>query len=276
MLKNAKRDKMAHEAETVLITGASSGIGREIARWFAANRAADTLLLAARSLDRLNLLKDELSLAGVRAHVFPCDLSMPYSADHLIGSVREAGHQVSILVNNAGLGAAGKFVDVSLDCHRDVIQLNIATLTRLTYLCLPDLLARRGRILQLSSTGAFQPGPYTSVYYASKAYVHSFSLALANELKETGVTVSILCPGSVATRFSQACGKKDLAGAMSPDKVARYACPRLIKRKTLLIPGLKNKLAIFFTKLMPGSWSACFVARIQKPLLCKKDGQETS
>lgn len=134
---------MERGTETVLITGASSGIGREIARWFAANRSADTLLLAARSVDRLNFLKDELSLVGVRTHVFPCDLSAPDGADQLLDSVRGAGHQVSILVNNAGLGAAGKFLDVSLDSHEDVIRLNIATLTRLTYLCLPDLRAAR-------------------------------------------------------------------------------------------------------------------------------------
>jgi short-subunit dehydrogenase len=190
--------------------------------------------------------------------------------------IHAAGYRVSILINNAGCGACGLFGSVPVAEHRQVICLGALALTELTHLCLPDLQACQGRILQLSSTGAFQPGPYTAVYYATKSYVHSFSLALAHELKPSGVSVSILCPGAVATGFSRTAGKRDVAGAMRPEQVAAYAAPRLMKRRKLLIPGLQNKLVIFFSKFLPGSWTAAMVAAIQKPLLNDQKGKGDS
>lgn len=260
------------KVETVLITGATSGIGEAIVYWFANHRPWDTLIITGRSAERLTEIKNELTLAGVFVHTILADLSSPNGASDLIQAVREYELRPSILINNAGLGASGRFSDVPWEKLESIIAVNIAALTRLTHLLLPDLAEQKGRILQLSSTGAFQPGPYTAVYYASKAYVHSLSLALANEYKGSGLSVSILCPGAVSSEFSERSGKRDIKGALTPTAVADYACPRLMKRKKLIIPGLQNKLAIFFTKLLPGSWSANIVARIQKPLL-KDRGQ---
>ena len=155
---------------------------------------------------------------------------------------------IDILINNAGIGYAGLFSDGTLERDDAMIRLNIQAVTELTRLFLPDILHRRGKILQLSSTGAYQPGSYTAVYYATKAYVHQFSLALADELRGTGVQVTIVCPGTTASAFARKAGKKEPSGAMSPERVAAAACQGLFKGKKL-VPGRLNRLLVLLSKL---------------------------
>lgn len=251
---------------TVLITGASSGIGLAIAEWFAQRR--HVLILVARSEDKLNELAAGLKdRQGCQVHVFPSDLSQPDAPERLYEALHAARIEPDILINNAGSGSSGLFA--ASDCQRNqaMIRLNVESLTRLSHLFLQDRLpVGQGRIMNMASTGAYQPGPYTAVYYATKAYVLSLSEALAEELRGTGIRITTVCPGATASQFAQAAGKADLGRAMSAEKVARIACEGLMKGKALVIPGLQNRLAIFLSKGLPGSWTARMVRRIQQPL----------
>src|SRR5581483_3245982 len=176
----------------VLITGASSGIGRELARLFAADHF--NLILLARHEARLNEVATELRAQhGIETRVLPKDLAAPNAAQEIFDALRDT--PVSILVNNAGFGIHGLFAQKSLAEQTDLMQVNMVALVQLTHLFLqPMLQRRRGRILNVASTAAFQPGPTINVYFASKAFVHSFSYALAEELTGTGISVTTLCP----------------------------------------------------------------------------------
>src|SRR5262245_57726355 len=182
-----------------LITGASGGIGEALAREFAARRS--DLILVARSADKLETLANELARAhGITAHVVPLDLAQPGAAARVADAARAFG-RIDVLVNRAGVGTVGPFVSSDLAVERDEIRLNVETLTELTKRVLPDVLAAKGKILNVASTAAFQPGPMMAVYYATKAYVLSFSEALAEELAPAGVTVTALCPGPTRSGF---------------------------------------------------------------------------
>src|SRR3989475_8551934 len=188
---------------TALITGASSGIGLELARVLAEHGHDGGLV--ARSEATLQSLAAELKARDVRAHVIVVDLSAPGAAKAVVDRVRDLALEIDVLVNNAGYGVYGPFLETSLDAELAMIRVNIVALTELTKRLLPAMVARkRGKILNVASTAAFLPGPLMAVYYATKAYVLSFSEAIANELEGTGVTVTALCPGPTASGFQAA------------------------------------------------------------------------
>jgi short-subunit dehydrogenase len=202
-------------ANLALVTGASGGIGAELAK-IHAGQGGD-LVLVARSADKLEKLKSELERAHeVAVALIVQDLSEPGAASRVAEKVEELGLEVDVLINNAGIGGHGKFHECDLSAHQQMMQLNMVTLTELTHLFLPGMVKRgRGRILNVSSTAGFMPGPLQAVYYATKAYVNSFSQAIANELSGTGVSVTALCPGAVATDFQR---RGDLEGIGLWDK----------------------------------------------------------
>src|SRR3954471_20420213 len=213
--------------QTALITGASAGIGLELARLFAAG--GYDLVLVARSAGRLEELAGELrSRHGAAARALAKDLTHPESPEEVFRELEAAGVAVDVLVNNAGFGTFGPFAETDLDQELRELQLNVVTLTHLTKRFLPGMLARRrGGVLNVGSTAGFQPGPLMAVYYATKAYVLSFSEALAEELRNTGITVTALCPGPTRTEFASEAGVTNsrlfsLFGAADATDVAEY------------------------------------------------------
>ncbi|AYF54374.1 SDR family oxidoreductase [Clostridium botulinum C] len=252
--------------KTVLITGASSGIGYELSKVFAKN--GYNLILVARSIEKLNKLSNEIiEKFNVKVKIIQKDLTLISSAEEVFNEVNNENIQVDILINNAGAGVCGEFHKIDYRKDIEIIQLNIASVTILTKLFSKEMIKNGyGKILNVASTGAYQPGPYIAVYYATKAYVLSFSEALRNELSEYGITVSTLCPGSTRTGFSKSAGKAEIKVAMDAKDVAISAYNGLMKSKRIIIPGINNKLAIFLSKLVPGSLSAYFVKKIQKTL----------
>lgn len=205
---------------TALITGASSGIGAEFARYHAA-RGGD-LVIVARSEDKLNALKAELEKAcDVKVMVVVADLAEPDSANKIFAATESAGVQVNILINNAGYGGYGKFHERELAQEQAMIQVNVVSLVNLTHLYLQGMVKRNaGKVLNVASSAAFLPGPLLAVYYAAKSFVASFSQAIAQELSDTKVTSTVLCPGPVATGFVDA---SDLGGIATVEKGAATA-----------------------------------------------------
>src|SRR5216684_712720 len=209
---------------TALITGASTGIGYDLARLMAPDF---DLILVARSRDRLENLRHELQAKyRTQIHNMPADLSRPEAPEGLFAEIAQRGLQVDALINNAGFGVYGRFSETSLHDELQMVQLNLTALTYLTKLALPGMLERRhGRIMNVASTAGFQPGPLMAVYYATKAYVISFSEAIASELRGTGVSMTCLCPGPTDTEFAvQAKVEKSRLfrlGAMNSVDVAR-------------------------------------------------------
>jgi short-subunit dehydrogenase len=242
-------------SETVLVTGASSGIGRELARLFAAE--GSDLVLVARGEDRLRRLAAELETAhGTTARVERVDLGEPEQQVDLCERLAARRVQVDVLVNNAGFGARGRVVELGLGRQLEMVRLNVEALTTLTRFLLPGMLERgRGGILNVASTAAFQPGPFMAVYYATKAYVLSFSEALGEELRGTGVTVTTLAPGPTVTGFQEEAGLEDTLlfefGPMAAEPVARAGHRAFRKGRVLVIPGLGNRLLAFSTRLAP-------------------------
>jgi short-subunit dehydrogenase len=241
---------------TALITGASAGIGRELAKLFA--RDHYNLVLVARTSARLAQFADELQRQfGITAKSFPLDLSASSAPQFLYDQLLREGTVVDILVNNAAYGKLGAFAEVPVEESIGQVQLNITALTHLTKLFLGPMLDRKsGKILNVASTAGFQPGPLMAVYYASKAYVISFSEALANELKETGVTVTCLCPGPTDTEFQKRAGTEEtlLFRRMRPmdaKAVARDGYRGLVKGKSLVISGFGNWLLAESLRISP-------------------------
>lgn len=247
---------MITNPQTVLITGASGGIGYELAKLFA--RDHYNLVLVARSADKLRQLASELqSEFGVTVKSVPLDLSAPPAAKFLFEQLQREGMGVDILVNNAGFGTLGEFAEMPEEEILGQIHLNLTALTHLTRLFLPPMLKRRaGKIMNLASTAAFQPGPLMAVYYATKAYVLSFSEAIANELRGSGVTVTCFCPGATHTNFAKRAGTQSSRlfkqfGAMDADTVARDGYRALMAGKTVAISGTHNWLVAESVRFAP-------------------------
>lgn len=240
---------------TVLITGASGGIGYELAKLSA--RDHHDLVLVARSGDRLAQVAHELQAVGVTVKTFSLDLSAGPSAKFLFDQLQREGVTVDILVNNAGFGAFGEFAQMPEGQIFGQIQLNIVALTELARLFLPRMIARgSGRIMNVASTAGFQPGPLMAVYYATKAYVISFSEAIANEVRHSGVTVTCFCPGATHTGFAHRAGNDksrlfQQLGAMSAEKVALEGYRAVMEGRTLAISGVHNWLAAESLRFAP-------------------------
>lgn len=239
-----------------LVTGGSGGIGLELARCLA--RDHHEIVIVARREAGLAAAAAELRTAGARGvTTVPADLSRPEEVDRLGVTLDASGFDITILMNNAGFGAAGAFAGISLADQLAVIQTNIAALTQLTHRLLPPMQSRKsGRILNVASTAAFQPGPFMAVYYASKAYVLSLSQALAEELRGTGVTVTALCPGPTATGFSA----RARLGAtrvfrrgivMSARDVAEAGYDGMMRGHRIVVPGAANKFVAQANRLAP-------------------------
>jgi uncharacterized protein len=240
---------------TVLITGASGGIGYELAKLFAHDH--HDLVLVARSGDKLAQIANELQSLRVRVRTYSLDLTQAPAPKFLFDQLQSEGVAVDILINNAGFGAFGEFAQMSTDEIFGQIQLNIVALTELTRLLLPPMLARgSGRIMNVASTAGFQPGPLMAVYYATKAYVISFSEALANEVRNSGVTVTCFCPGATHTGFAKRAGNdksrlfKQL-GAMNVEKVALDGYRAVMEGRTLAFSGAHNWLVAQSTRFAP-------------------------
>ena len=251
-----------------LITGASSGIGMELARVFAKNN--HNLILVARSAEKLEELKKEIENdSEVVAEVIPTDLARPEAAEKLYEQIKHKNLHVDILVNNAGFGDHGLFAESDPKRNDDMIVLNVLTLTKLTRLFLTEMIRlKHGRVLNVASTAAFQPGPLMSVYYATKAYVLSFSEALHEELHGTGVTVTALCPGPTQSGFQAAANMADvpLLDAMTiPTSldVAEYAYEAMMNKKVVAVHGILNGLIAKSTAIVPRSLLRKIVKRLQ-------------
>lgn len=255
--------------KTALITGASSGIGLELARIFAKNKT--NLVLVARSGDKLKALSDELiKSAGVKVKVIPADLSILKNCESLVDELKNENITIDYLINNAGFGTSGFFTDTDLQKEIEMINLNITALTYLTKIFAKEMKLRgSGKILNVSSTAAFQPGPLMAVYYATKAYVQSFSEALANELKGTGVTVTALCPGPTASGFQSAANINNVRlvkGRKLPTsaEVALFGYKAMMNGKTVAVHGLMNKIVVQFVRFVPRKIITSVVRKIQE------------
>jgi len=255
---------------TALVTGATEGIGYELAKCFARDRHG--LILVARSKEKLERAASEISAScGVHVSAIAQDLSVQDGARRLFDEVRSRQIAVDFLVNNAGVGTYGPFAQADLERELAMMRLNMISLTVLTKLFLAEMLRRgSGRILNVASTAAFQPGPLMAVYYATKAYVVSFTEALANELRGSGVTASVLCPGPTRSRFEERAGMGAsrlfrLPWVMQASEVAETAYRELMRGKTTIIPGLPNKLLAFSVRLGPRKLLPSIVRRFQEP-----------
>ena len=245
-------------AATVLITGASSGIGRSLAHLFAADGYA--VVLVARRAQELQALGAELAAAhAVQVTTLPIDLAEPGSARVLCEQLESQGVNVDVLVNNAGFGMQGAFSALPIERQLGMIQLNVTTLAELTGRLLPGMITRnRGGILNIGSTAAFQPGPFMAIYYATKAFVVSFSEALAEELSGSALRVSCLAPGPTATAFATEAGAAESGlfkgEVMNVDEVARIGYEGWKRGDSLVIAGRRNKLKALAVRFAPRSY----------------------
>jgi short-subunit dehydrogenase len=246
--------------KTALITGASFGIGYELAKIFA-NEKYD-LVLVARNRERLNEIESELKRHNnIRIKTMVKDLANPFSPQEIFDELKYDKIEVDVLINNAGFGLLGSFTELSLKEQLDMIQVNITSLVHLTGLILPTMINRgNGKIMNVASTAAFQPGPNMAVYYATKSYVLSFSKALYRELKDKNITVTALCPGPTKTEFQKRARMENinlerskLMPYMSAEKVAIAGYKGLMKGKKVVIPGLLNKIGTKLVKIFPES-----------------------
>ena len=234
--------------KTALVTGASSGLGLELARLFAHD--GHDLVVVARRRDHLEALATRLAAEhGVAARVIAEDLADPIAPRRIFAELKERRIEVEFLVNSAGFATNGPFAASDLGRQLAMVQVNAAALMHLTHLFLPGMIARRsGRILNLGSTAGFQPGPGMSIYYATKAFVNSFTEALHDELRGTGVTATVSTPGAVATEFGRVAGNEESRlfhlGAASAGEVAAHAYRAMMSGKTMALPGWRAKLGL--------------------------------
>ena len=254
--------------KTALITGASSGIGLELARLFAADHYR--LVLVARNRAALQQIGEELqSKHRIEVRISPKDLAHPSSPVELLQELQEAGIVVDVLVNNAGFGGSGPFLRTDWHHEAEMIQVNIVALTHLTKLFLPQIQTRRGKVLNVGSVAAFLPGPFTAIYYASKAFVLHFSEALAEELSDSGVTVTCLSPGPVETGFQKRAHSGGSSRANAPlymdvTDVARIGYEGMKQGKRIVIPGWKNRVLTEMLRLVPRNTVTRTVGKMYK------------
>jgi uncharacterized protein len=256
---------MTEPRPVALITGASGGIGLELARLCA--KGGHDVILVARRRDKLDEIAKYLTgMYGVRVEVIAADLADPEAPQAILGQVEQRGLGIDVLVNNAGFGDWGLFGRADLKRQLDMVQVNIVALTVLTRLVLPRMVTqRRGRILNVASTAGFAPGPLMAVYYATKAYVISFSEAIGNELQGTGITVTALCPGPTRTAFAKEAGMVQSHLFNSPTvmeaaPVAAAGYQAMMKGRSIVIPGLPNKLLIQSIRISP-RWAVRLITR---------------
>ncbi|HYU52808.1 MAG TPA: SDR family oxidoreductase [Gemmatimonadaceae bacterium] len=247
--------------QTALVTGGSGGIGLELAKVLAKN--GFDLVLVARKRDSLEAGAGQIEgKYDVKAHVFAADLRRREAPEAISNFLSNENVPIEVLVNNAGFGLGGEFAETEVRRELEMIQVNIAALTHLTKLFLPAMIRRRsGRILNVASTAAFQPGPLMAVYYATKAYVLSFSEALAEELRHSGVTVTALCPGPTRTDFAETAQTTNsrlftIFGVADAADVAEYGYAAMMHGRRVAIPGIRNKLVAQANRFAPRSVTA--------------------
>lgn len=260
---------MSSTSGWALITGASSGIGQQLALRFARDRIP--VILVARRSERLEDLAHRLRTEhGVEAVVEPADLTDPAAPPRLFERTHTTGRFVEYLVNNAGFGSNGRFWELDRERELAQVQLNVAALTDLCRLFLPPMIQRgRGRILNIASTAAFQAGPLMSTYYATKAYVLSFSEGLAGELAGTGVTVTVHCPGATSTEFASTAGNDESPlfqrkGVATPEEVADHAYAAMMKGQTVAVHGALNNFLAWSIRFTPRAMAASVAKRLNQ------------
>jgi short-subunit dehydrogenase len=262
---------MQTDRKTALITGASGGIGYELSKLFAADGYG--LVLVARSQEKLEQTATELSQGyGVNLMSLAMDLSDPAAPPEIYAALQAQSIRIDVLVNNAGFGVHGPFSQTDWAEELAMLHVNVVALTRLTKLLLPGMLERGwGRILNVGSTGSFAPAPLMAVYGASKAYVLSFSEALGEELRGTGVSVTALCPGVTRTGFQARAGvggtRYVQSGAMSARQVAQIGYGALMRGRPVVVPGVSNSALIFLARFMPRGLATriayCMMERVE-------------
>lgn len=251
-----------------LITGASAGLGEGFARALAAG--GDDLILTARRADRLETLAGKLrGKHGVRVHVLAADLADAAAPAQVMAEIAAAGLQVDTLINNAGYGLRGPVAELDGAAQLGIVDVNCRALVALARAALPGMIARRsGGILNIASTAAFQPGPWMAVYYASKAFVLSFSEALHEEVREHGVRVAALCPGPTHTEFADRAGMTDMALfaklASGPDAVVRDGLAALRSNTAVKVSGAMNAMMAEGIRLTPRAWARRIAGSLQK------------
>ena len=251
-----------YKDKTILITGASSGIGEEFAKRL--DQLGANLVLTARSEDKLLKLAATMN----NAHVIAGDLSKKEFPEELYSKIKNKGIDIDILINNAGFGYSGKFLDTSMQNYEEMINLNICSLTHLTHLFLKDMVSNnKGGIINISSLASFQPIPYFSIYAATKAFVTSFTLSLYEEYREKNVHILGVCPGYTKTNFNKRAhmSSKPVAGyLMSSKEVVNESLKAYQKGKFIIINGKINRFAKLFTSLIPRKWSLKMASSIIK------------
>jgi len=255
------------DKHVVLITGASAGLGAEFARLAA--RDGHDVVLVARNHQKLRELADALSAEHkINAHVVPADLGDPDAPPAIFNACRD--RNVDVLFNNAGFGSHGAFVDLPLDKELEMVRVNISAVVALTHLFARSMKERGfGRICNVASTAGFQPGPYMATYYATKAFVISFSEAIAHELRGSGVTVTCHCPGATATEFAERAGNDKTplmrSGVARADEVAAHAYRATMRGDGLSIAGAKNWLMMESLRITPRAVVRSIAAKLNRP-----------
>jgi len=255
-------------SKTALVTGASAGLGAELARLFAAD--GHDIVVVARRQDKLDALAREIKANHkVTVHVIVEDLARPGAAKRLTEELARRGIEIEYLVNNAGFGTTGMFAEHDLGREIEMVQVNVVALVELTHLQLAAMMARKsGRVLNLGSTAGFVPGPFMAVYYASKAFVNSFTEALSVELAGTGVTATVCCPGATATEFAEVAGNDKTplfkARVMGSREVAEEAYRAMMRGEPTIITGFMNKLRIASLRLAPRGLARKVAANLNK------------
>lgn len=262
-------------SKIAVVTGASSGIGAEIAVLLAERDYH--VFAVARRAERLHDLRVRISRKGGQCTALPADLADYEQRQRLITALAPNADEIEVLVNNAGFGTHGYFTDTDLDRELELIEVNCAALVHLTKRILPWMLERRsGYVLNLASMAAFQPGPVMAMYYASKAFVLSLSQALSEECAHTGVSVTAFCPGTIATEFQATAGISKSAPAayttiMTAHEAAEVALDKMFAHKRVVVPGAKNKFAIFMNRFVPRRLAARAVKKIQEARLPRSE-----
>ncbi|MBK8552819.1 MAG: SDR family oxidoreductase [Ignavibacteria bacterium] len=257
--------------KTVLITGATTGIGYELAKLFAKDKY--DLVIIARNGSKLKEVSDEL-VKDFRVNVksISKDLSKTLSAEEIYQELNKENINIDVLINNAGFGSLGAFSESDLSNDLEMIQLNITSLVVLTKLFMSDMIRNNsGKIMNVASTAAFQPGPFMAIYYATKSFVLHFSEAIAEELTDTQITVTALCPGPVITEFQNRAGiqntklvNRKISGLMSAEEVAEIGFKGLMKGKRIVIPGIINKVIPLLVRLSPRKFVAKVAGSLHK------------